>query len=282
MRSAGRDNELFTTAPIGAAPDAITNSLQLRPPPSGYWLTTRLFALPMLTLRVSPTAAMESSTPTTDEFDSAGEFAAPVAGAEARKGALAGTGETGAPRTAPLSISREQCSACGATLAPDQRYCVECGERCGAPRLPFTDRLAQSAQQQPSSRPRPARARMSVNNTAIAGIGTLLLAMGVGVLIGRSGNGSSAKGGTPAIQVVTVPGAGAAAATPSGESSTSTSATSATSGKSSSKGATTTKSTGAATKKAAAPPAKAVVKVGSPGKGPGYQKGKFTGNFFGG
>jgi hypothetical protein len=225
---------------------------------------------------------MESIIPTTDEFDSVGESVAPVAGAEAHQGALAGTGETDVPHAAPLSISREQCSACGATLAPDQRYCVECGQRCGAPRLPFTDRLAQSAQQQPSSRPRPARARVSVNNTVIAGIGTLLLAMGVGVLIGRSGNGSSAKGGTPAIQVVTVPGAGAAAATPSGESSTSTSATA---GKSSSKGAssgaTTTKSTGAATKKAAAPPAKAVVKVGSPGKGPGYQKGKFTGNFFG-
>ena len=28
-------------------------------------------------------------------------------------------------------------------------------------------------------------------------------------------------------------------------------------------------------------PPKAVVKVGSPGKGPGYQNGKFTGNFFG-
>jgi hypothetical protein len=231
---------------------------------------------------------MEYSTPTTDEFDSAGESLAPVADAETRQGALAGTGETGettTPLAAPLSISREQCSSCGATLAPDQRYCVECGQRCGAPRLPFTDRLAQSAQQQPSSRPRPGRARVSVNNTVIAGIGTLLLAMGIGVLIGRSGNGSSSKGGTPAVQVVTVGGAGAAAAAPSGESSTSTGATGTTAGTSSSKGAssgaTTTKSTGAATKKAAAPPAKAVVKVGSPGKGPGYQKGKFTGNFFG-
>jgi hypothetical protein len=33
--------------------------------------------------------------------------------------------------------------------------------------------------------------------------------------------------------------------------------------------------------KAAGPPPK-VVTVGSPGKGPGYQKGHFTGNFFGG
>ena len=29
-------------------------------------------------------------------------------------------------------------------------------------------------------------------------------------------------------------------------------------------------------------PKKAVVKTGTPGHGPGYQKGKFTGNFFGG
>jgi hypothetical protein len=206
---------------------------------------------------------MDSTTPTTDELDSAG---APTPGDA--------TTET---HVAPLSISRERCSGCGATLASDQRYCVECGQRCGAPRLPFTEGLVHGAQQAPSSRPPSGRARVSINNTVIAGIGTLLLAMGIGVLIGRSGTGGSVKGPTPAVQVVTVPGAGAAAA--STEPQTSTSAAT-TKSKGASGGASTAKSTSQASKKAVVPPAKTVT-VGSPGKGPGYQKGHFTGNFFG-
>jgi hypothetical protein len=47
--------------------------------------------------------------------------------------------------------------------------------------------------------------------TLIAGIGVLLLAMGVGVLIGRSGGASAAA--TPAPQVITVGGAAGAAST---------------------------------------------------------------------
>jgi hypothetical protein len=47
--------------------------------------------------------------------------------------------------------------------------------------------------------------------TLIAGIGVLLLAMGVGVLIGRSG--SSSAGSTPAPQVITVGGGTGAAST---------------------------------------------------------------------
>jgi hypothetical protein len=206
---------------------------------------------------------MDFSMQTTDEFDSAGTPAPGEATAETR--------------VAPLSISRERCSGCGATLASDQRYCVECGQRCGAPRLPFTEGLVH-AQQSPSSRPPFARPRVSMNNTVIAGIGTLLLAMGIGVLIGRSGTASSVKSASPAVQVVTVPGAGAAAA--STESQTSTSAAGTTKSKGASGGASTAKSTSHTSKKAAAPPAKTVT-VGSPGKGAGYQKGHFTGNFFG-
>jgi hypothetical protein len=207
---------------------------------------------------------MDSSTYTTHELDSA---AGPTP-----------EGATTETHVAPLSISRERCSGCGATLASDQRYCVECGQRCGAPRLPFTEGLVQRAQQAPSSRPPFARPRVSMNNTVIAGIGTLLLAMGIGVLIGRSGTGSSVKSASPAVQVVTVPGAGAAAA--STEPQTSTSAAGTTKSKGASGGASTAKSTSHTSKKAAAPPAKTVT-VGSPGKGAGYQKGHFTGNFFG-
>ncbi len=201
---------------------------------------------------------------TTDEFDSDGTPAPGEATAETH--------------IAPLSISRERCSGCGATLASDQRYCVECGQRCGAPRLPFTEGLVPGAQQASSSRLSSGRARVSINNTVIAGIGTLLLAMGIGVLIGRAGAASNLRSPTPAVQVVTVPGAGAAAA--STEPQTSTSAAT-TKSKGASGGASTAKSSSQAPKKAAVSPAK-VVKVGSPCNGPGCQKGHFTGNFFGG
>jgi hypothetical protein len=213
---------------------------------------------------------MESSAPITDQLDSAGELTPHSAGPESSP--------------TPLAISREQCPSCSATLATDQRYCVECGQRCGAPRLPFTAANVQREQQMPStpnsrSRRQFRRSRASVNNTIIAGVGTLLLAMGIGVLIGRSGTNSSAKLASPAVQVVTVPGAGAAPA-PSTESQTSTSTAPSTKSSGAPSGATAKKSAGAASKKATAAPVKSV-KVGTPGKGPGYQKGHFTGNFFG-
>jgi hypothetical protein len=171
--------------------------------------------------------------------------------------------------------AREQCVACGAPLASDQRYCVECGQRLGRARLPFMDdRARHGASTQP---PRPQRVRMSANTTLIAGIGTLMLAMGVGVLIGRSAPGSAARSAGP-VQVLTVPSAAAGAASPQ---STQPSTTSTPTKSSSTPGGS--KSGGPGSKppaKAHLPPAK-VVTVGSPGKGPGYQKGHFTGNFFG-
>jgi hypothetical protein len=172
----------------------------------------------------------------------------------------------------PILPRHDRCPACDSTLAPDQRYCVECGERRGAPRLPFTDGATQHAQQAPNSQSRPGRPRSPVNSTLIAGIGTLLLAMGVGVLIGRSGSGAALKSASPAVQVVTIP-SGAGAAAPGPEPQTPASKGAAASGA----GATKPASTPA--KKAAA--AEKTVRVGTPGKGPGYQNGHFTGNFFG-
>jgi hypothetical protein len=168
---------------------------------------------------------------------------------------------------------REQCSACAAPMAPDQRYCVECGQRRGPARVAQLDGLAQRSREVAIERRPSRRPRMSVNSTLIAGIGTLLLAMGVGVLIGRSGN-TSAK--APPAQVVTVAGGGGSAAT----------ATTGAATPSPSAGATTTTKSAAtagaksASKAAAAAPVK-TVKVGSTGNGAGYQKGHFTGNFFG-
>ncbi|MCW2966960.1 MAG: hypothetical protein JWM71_732 [Solirubrobacteraceae bacterium] len=173
--------------------------------------------------------------------------------------------------------SGDQCATCGAPLASDQRYCVQCGQRRGQTRLP----VAQTATVTVAA-PRAARVRMTPSTTLIAGVGTLLLAMGVGVLIGRSGQKSTVSRASAPVQVVTVAGGGgtAAAATPTKRTAKQR--------KAAAKSSKTTKSPSAAQVAKSVKgtsiklPAKAVVKVGQPGHGPGYQKGKFTGNFFGG
>jgi hypothetical protein len=174
---------------------------------------------------------------------------------------------------------RDQCSACGAAMASDQRYCVECGQRRGPARVPVTGGLPQRGRDATAA-PRPRRRpRIPIDSTLIAGIGTLLLAMGIGVLIGRSGNSTAAK--SPRVQVVTVAGGGGAA---SGGATTGAPATPPAVGS----GSSSTKSGGAhsaasatpTSKKPAVAPPKTVT-VGSAGHGPGYQNGHFTGNFFG-
>ena len=207
---------------------------------------------------------MESSTPT-EQLDPAGAHGPEhVATAELK------------PSLMPSN--RGQCPACAAAVGADQRYCVECGQRLGPARLPFMDELAERARAAPAVSTSPRRPRLSLNSTLIAGIGTLLLALGIGVLIGRSGQSSSAKTGS--VQVVTVPSSGAASTTPSAESQSPTAnATKATKPA----GGSSAKSTSASRSRSKAPaaPAPKVVKVGTPGKGPGYQNGHFTGNFFG-
>jgi hypothetical protein len=124
----------------------------------------------------------------------------------------------------------EPCAHCGAPLARDQRYCLECGtprtylsgmllERLRAPVGQAFAGQAQSGQSsQPPNGGAPYGAASSSawprNNvlTLIAGIGVLLLAMGVGVLIGRSG-GSSSAAAAPAPQVTVLGGGTGAAST---------------------------------------------------------------------
>jgi hypothetical protein len=193
--------------------------------------------------------------------------------AASRDGGRAGQG--GAPvRPSLITSIHEQCAACGAAMAPDQRYCVECGQRRGPARVPTLDGFAVRSPQGDSPRRPSRRPRLSPNSTLIAGVGTLLLALGVGVLIGRSGNNSSAK--APPAQIVTIAGGGGTAGTAATAELPQQSASSV------SKGA---KSSGAAGASAPKAPAKSAplkaLKVGSPGKGRGYQGGHFTGNFFG-
>jgi hypothetical protein len=120
-----------------------------------------------------------------------------------------------------VSASSEHCPSCGSAIAADQRYCLHCGQRCGEPRLPFMNATTfmdtmnrPPAQAQASSPPPKQRRRLSPNAALIAGVGTLLLAMGVGVLIGHSGNQSGTTSAA-APQVITVhSGGGAETETP--------------------------------------------------------------------
>jgi hypothetical protein len=170
---------------------------------------------------------------------------------------------------------RQGCAACGAAMAADQRYCVDCGERRGAPRVSLLEGPARRPRESPQqSDPSPRRRIAPVNSTLISIIGVLLLAMGIGVLIGRSGN-TTVK--SPPAQVVTVSGAPSTgtAATPATSTGATASESSSAAAKAKSKASAKTTPT---TSKVPLPKA---VKVGTPGHGRGYQNGHFTGNFFG-
>lgn len=102
----------------------------------------------------------------------------------------------------------DRCANCQAPLASDQRYCLSCGQRRGKPRFPVGSVTAYAV---PAETAKPARTgpRVSPNTTLVAGLATLLLALGVGVLIGK-GNGGNPKNAA-GLQVLTVGGGGAGA-----------------------------------------------------------------------
>lgn len=194
-----------------------------------------------------------------------------------------------------VTATGEQCPSCGNSVAADQRYCLHCGQRCGEPRLPFMNAVTfMDAMKQPkpaAAAPpaKPKRRGVSANTALIAGVGTLILAMGVGVLIGRSGNNSTAA--TPAAaQIIKVPAGGEteSATASTGKASGGNGAAKAKSKKPS----TTTQKKEAETQKGAEevlkpsagvklPPA--TVKPGSscPAGTAGCKGGEFTGEYFG-
>ncbi len=202
-----------------------------------------------------------------------------------------------AAHSLPVSAIGERCPSCRARVAADQRYCLECGQRRGEPRLPFMDAVsfmdatARRRRGEPTAPPPPPppprRRRMSPNSTLIAGVGTLVLAMGVGVLIGNSANhGEAASSGKPSVQIVKVAGAGEAA----GATAATASGGGAKAAKAGKGGSAAAKASAAAASgkgaasvlhpKAKLPPP--TVKVGgSCHSGAGCKHGKFTGEFFG-
>lgn len=179
----------------------------------------------------------------------------------------------------------DRCITCEAPLVSDQRYCLNCGERRGKSGLSFESLTSPP----PPATASPSRKlpRASAGATLVAGIATLLLAMGVGVLIGHNGNGNNRPTAAVPPQVITVGGgAGTAASTKrhrAGKGRRNTAAIA------SPKLVISKKVARAATAAAGkvlggsanlAPPT--VTVGGKCSHGGGCQGGKFTGNFFGG
>lgn len=91
------------------------------------------------------------------------------------------------------------CPGCGVGMAGDQRYCIACGRRRREPQPPSVEaltsigstRVTDSAGHTPPPPPKregESRTRRSPNAAMIAGVATLLLAVGLGFLIGRAGH----------------------------------------------------------------------------------------------
>jgi hypothetical protein len=111
----------------------------------------------------------------------------------------------------------ESCPNCNARMAADQRYCLNCGHRRGDPRLPFMDAVVfmesmnapgggGAATPPPPPNKSGGDSRWNANAALIAGVATLVLAIGVGFLIGRSGHDNSQQAAAP--QVIKVEGGG--------------------------------------------------------------------------
>lgn len=104
----------------------------------------------------------------------------------------------------------ERCATCQSPLATDQRYCINCGARRGKPRFSAANVTSAGGMVAAPAPPQaPNRSRGGGATTLIAGVATLLVAMGVGVLIGHNSAGSQTR--APAAQVITVGGSGATA-----------------------------------------------------------------------
>jgi hypothetical protein len=181
-------------------------------------------------------------------------------------------------------VSTESCAQCGAPLADDQRYCLQCGEprpHVSGPlsAKPATDRASQAAPplgaspSSPPGVPPPLPGAGTVSSTRnnslalLAGVGVLLLAMGIGVLIGRAGAGSAKA---PPVQVISLGSATgastAASAPPTTEAKPSTSTSSA------KKGARAKASSGAGSSLAKPAPASSVQNLRSGGSGESYEQ----------
>jgi hypothetical protein len=127
----------------------------------------------------------------------------------------------------------EGCERCGAPLAEDQHYCLECGQRTGSPRVDYRHYMAAAPQGEGQGDVRPAQPtepgrpsgfeepdkpqRDYAPLAAVGGIAVLGLMLLIGVLIGK-GNGDTAA--APAPQIVRVQGGGEEGGSEEGSGST--------------------------------------------------------------
>jgi hypothetical protein len=101
----------------------------------------------------------------------------------------------------------QSCPSCGAAMAGDQRYCLSCGERRGETRVPLPASGAGAAGTAAAAAVEPLAAAVArpvaSSGAAWAGaVGLLLLAMGVGVLIGRAGDPQPQRASSAPVTVV--------------------------------------------------------------------------------
>jgi hypothetical protein len=138
----------------------------------------------------------------------------------AEGGSIEPTGGTGTEQTEPqasgllVGAATDRCVNCGAELAVDQRYCVVCGTRRGKPRFALASAVAvrEAAPASAPVAPQPVSGGWT-RLSAILALIAILVAIGIGVLIGNTTK-SSIK------QPVKVVVSGGALSSSSGTSST--------------------------------------------------------------
>ena len=122
----------------------------------------------------------------------------------------------------------EPCRTCGAAMAEDQRYCLNCGERRGGPRVDFRQHLEAAKGGAPQAPPNGAatppgteqpaakdgngerRQRDYAPLAAAGGIAVLGIMLLIGVLIGRgTGDGTGSVAQPSVVTVAAEPAGGA-------------------------------------------------------------------------
>jgi SPOR domain len=108
----------------------------------------------------------------------------------------------------------EQCTYCGASLAHDQRYCLNCGRRVANVRPPWSQAAPPVLASRPPASPIVIAGR-AVSPLALGGgLAIFVVALLLGIVIGDSGDGGKQVAVGPRVITVSVPSAGAATAAP--------------------------------------------------------------------
>jgi hypothetical protein len=112
-----------------------------------------------------------------------------------------------------LGEQGEPCAGCGAPLASDQRYCLNCGSRRAEARLPFLEILRYGATENSHEAVPPTRRQPSTPLVAVGVAGAFAIVLGLGVLIGSLGDdGKQVAAAPPPVITVAAPATGATTA----------------------------------------------------------------------